>query len=498
MTLTPQMIQAMNTATGNNVPLDPTAPPSRADEVLKIGQQAQAANAEDDFNATPHLGQGAAGEAAGNALRAFGGIGIPLEKGLDKTLGRGINAIEGKGFVPTDTGQQAEDYLNEGAQENDTFAGKVGTAIGTVAPYLIPGEGEEAAGARLASKVPDAFEALYSKIPQLADALGLDGKGAGPKIAAWIAQHAPGFAKNAAIGTEQTQSPVEGIAAGVGGEVSSSALKGAGKLLTPADRGAKALDYAVDLAMPKATTAEREAAIASGRTTDPGFFKKSDILPTSYDNQVGASVADVVSPKNTVAKNVDAISQKISQVNSGVRSMLADNKVPFNTAQLRSRLNQAKDANKLVFASDATAEKTYNAVVDEFMKHVQNKDTLGLFDARQTFDKVPAIKKLLDSEALGENVRKQIVLDVRRAANEYVAEQLPANNPYRPALMQESHMIEALGNIASKNAADIGKNNIQILTEKYPIIKWLVGGTAAGLLGGAGIGVGSTIINSTD
>lgn len=37
-------------------------------------------------------------------------------------------------------------------------------------------------------------------------------------------------------------------------------------------------------------------------------------------------------------------------------------------------------------------------------------------------------------------------------------------------------MLEAIGNAAEKGAATIGKNNIQLLTEKYPILKWIAGG----------------------
>lgn len=149
---------------------------------------------------------------------------------------------------------------------------------------------------------------------------------------------------------------------------------------------------------------------------------------------------------------------------------------------------------KLIFASDSNAEKTYDAVVEAFMKQVAKKDTLGLFKARQSFDQVPAIRKLLETEGLGENVRREIVLAVRRSANEYVSSLLPANNPYRPLLTQESYMLEALGNIAEKNAKVIGKNNLQLITDRYPVLKWVIGGLA----GAAGVGVGGAIIGSTD
>jgi len=163
-----------------------------------------------------------------------------------------------------------------------------------------------------------------------------------------------------------------------------------------------------------------------------------------------------------------------------------------------------KDELDLIFASDATAERTYNAVADAFMKNISKKDTLGLFEARQTFDRVPAIKKLLDSAALGENARKEIVLSVRRAANEYIANQLPQGNIYKVAMKSESYMLEALGNLAEKAESVIGKNKLQIITEQYPALKWLIGGIAGGLtyyLGGrlaGGVGAGGAIIGSSD
>lgn len=285
---------------------------------------------------------------------------------------------------------------------------------------------------------------------------------------------------------------VGGLAGGTIGGIS-------GAITGRADKVAQTKhDFILDLVSEKPTTKVSEQAIREGRATEPSLFGKSKIIPSTKDYRLADAVDEVVSPKNTPFQNVDAIKQRTDEINTGVKNLIAQKKVPFNTNQLRTRLNAVKEESKLIFASDTNAENTYNAVVDEFMKNVKNKDTLGLFEARQTFDKIPAIKKLLQSEGLGENVKKQIVLDVRRAANEYIASLLPANNPYRALLRQESAMIEAVGNIAEKNATTIGKNKLQILTQKYPILKWFIGGTAAGIAGGAGVGVGSTIIGSTD
>lgn len=250
--------------------------------------------------------------------------------------------------------------------------------------------------------------------------------------------------------------------------------------------------FAEDFVAPRETAKVKAQAIEQGRLSAPGLFKQASIEPSVKDTRVADAVRDVISPRNSLAKNVDAIRHKISTTNNGVKNYIEENKVPVDLNNLRTKLSAAKEDNQIVFASDATAEKTYNAVIDAFMKNVQQKDTAGLFEARQNFDKIPGIKKLLDSEALGENVKKTIVLDVRRAANEYIADQLPEGNMYRELLRQESHMIEGLGNAAEKGASTIGKNGIQLLTERYPILKWLVTG------GAAGIGVGGAIIGSSN
>ena len=263
-------------------------------------------------------------------------------------------------------------------------------------------------------------------------------------------------------------------------------------------------NFAKDLVSPKLSVKERAEAIKQGRLEDPSLFKKAELQFSKRDELLANSVKDAVNPKATISQNIDSIRLKVSEINAGVKDFIIKNKVPFNTRQLSSQLETGKGDLRLIFASDTSAEKTYNAVSKAFMEHVKSKDTAGLFEARQTFDKIPAIKKLLESEGLGENTRKEIVLAVRRSANEYVASLLPKGNQYRASLMQESYMIEALGNFAEKSASIIGKNQLQIITEQYPILKWLIGGLAGGVTAGLGfaigrgVGAGGSIVGSSD
>lgn len=266
------------------------------------------------------------------------------------------------------------------------------------------------------------------------------------------------------------------------------------KLKTSSKASNKADDFVQDLVSPKATKQVQERALSEGRVTEAGLLKKSRILPSKKDKQIAEIIKPYVSSKKSITENIDSVTFGVKEINQGVKEYVKVNKVPFNANQLKTQLNKGKDELNLVFASDTNAQKTYDAVVEEFMRHVNKKDTAGLMDARQAFDKIPAIKKLLDSQGLGENTKKEVVLTVRSMANQYIARLLPQGNKYREQLLQESKMIEAIGNMVEKNISMIGKNKLQQLTIEYPLLKWIV----SGLAGAGGIGVGSVLIGSSD
>jgi len=253
-------------------------------------------------------------------------------------------------------------------------------------------------------------------------------------------------------------------------------------------------DFALDLVSPKATESIKQQALKEGRVTEQGLLSASKITPSKRDYQLAEAVKGVVDPKKSAPQNLNLIESKVNDINTGVKAYVKANKVPFNTNQLSKQLNDGKEELDLIFASDKNAEKTYNAVTKKFIELVKNKDTAGLMDARQEFDKIPAVKKLLESDKLGENARKEIVMSIRTQANKYIASLLPKGNQYRETLLKESRMLEAIGNLAEKNTGLIGTNKLQTIAKNYPILKWIAGGIA----GGASVGVGGSIIGSTD
>lgn len=264
-------------------------------------------------------------------------------------------------------------------------------------------------------------------------------------------------------------------------------------------------NFEEELVSPKLTPKVGTEAIEQGRLRDPGFFRKASIEAGPRDKTLANAVKGIVKPEFKVSENINAMKKEIGNIATNVENVIRKNKVPFNTNQLKTQLIKGKDDLRLVFASDRTAERTYDAVVKEFMRNVGKKDTLGLHKARVEFDQVPAIKKLLESQALGENARREIVLQVRRRANEYVASLLPKGNKHKTNLLKEHYIFEALGNFSTKSQAILGKNQLQILSEQFPMIKWILGAAATGAAAAlgfrglaGGVGAGGTIVGSSD
>lgn len=262
---------------------------------------------------------------------------------------------------------------------------------------------------------------------------------------------------------------------------------------------AKDLAFREQLAMPAMNDKLAKEAIIQGRVGEPGFLKGGKIAPSRQAKDLAIAIDGVVSRKKTDLQNVEALLSETSKVNERVVSYAKMNKVPFNTKQLTKNLNKGKEELDIVFAGDKQASKVYDAVVKKLVENVDGMDTAGLLRARQDLDSIPAIKKLLDSQGLGENVKKEVVLTVREKANEYIASLLPEGNAYREMLMKETKMLRVAKNLADKISlprykGEVTKSTLIKLSEKYPLLKWVVG---SAVLGGGIVG-GNAVISSAD
>lgn len=252
----------------------------------------------------------------------------------------------------------------------------------------------------------------------------------------------------------------------------------------------KTFDQTVDIISPKLSKEAEMMALKRGSTgvSEGGVMTKGKIKPDNRTMSIAEASDGIVNPKNSPVQNIDALNSKVGEINEGVKQMVYENKAPFNTNQLRTKLSKAKEESRVIFGSDKTLESQYDAIIDEFIKQVKGKDTKGLLDARQTFDQVIEQKfpGLLSSPA-GDVVRRNAILDTRRAANEYISELLPKNNPYKASLLTEHRLLQAVENIAEKNVGKvINQSDITALIKRHPSLRWLLL-TMGGGLAGAGV-----------
>lgn len=309
-----------------------------------------------------------------------------------------------------------------------------------------------------------------------------------------------GGIQGAGIGLEQEKdtkgvlkSAALGVASGalVGGAIGTVAGGVSGALKGRAISKSRQIE---DIVSPKVTSKIGSEAIAKGELQDPTILGAGRLTPSKRTNQLADSVRGVFDPKAPTSQKVDSIRFAVKNTNDGVAKYVKDNNVIFNRGELKNALNRGKDDLDLLFTSDTLAEKTYNKVVEKAMAQVDVNDIDSLLSGRKSFDQLPAVQKLLNNDRLGENSKREIVLAVRKAANQYIASRLPVGNTFRADLLKQHNMLEALGNIADKAFDELGKNKIQLLNEQYPLLKWIIG---AGILGG-GVGAGGAFIGSTD
>lgn len=447
----------------------------------KIGQGLGQALANKEIGKNIEDTQKSQFEIQGNLIKA-----IKDKTAMGQDTSRLENALKMINEDISNVGGGAEKLLNQKEITGKQVAGdalKLGTTL--VAAGTLPGATKAVTtaktfsqGAIQGAKTGAVAGGVFGTSSGVSEAL-LEDKTASEIVGSGIKGGLIGAATGAALG---------GVVGGATGGFKDRAIK----------KVAKETKFAEELVSPKLTDKVVAEAVKQGRVTEAGYLRGGKVLTGKQDKQLAEAVKGFVSSKKTKLQNVDSIFKEVGKINDRVVSYVKKNKVPFNTKQLTTQLNKGKKDLNLVFAGDKQAEKTYNAVVKELVKNVKSKDTAGLLRARQDIDKIPAIKKLLDSQALGENVKKEVVLTVRRRANEYISSLLPKGNIFKEMLLKETRMLRANSNLIDKITkgaykGEITKSQLIKLSEKYPMMKWLVG---TGL--GGGIILGGAVTSSLD
>lgn len=304
------------------------------------------------------------------------------------------------------------------------------------------------------------------------------------------------------LGVASTLKSIPGAVKNAPGQVRSFLNSQANKKTQNLLGSDKAFNDALKISREKLTPGMEEAAFIEGRVGKQRLFKGAPVLPSRQEIRVAEAVQPLVeggkiTTKMAPAQKVSVLKQEIGTIDQEVKQMLSrpEYNIPFNAGQLKARLNAAKDDLRVVFASDPSTERTFDAVSDAFMESVKKKNMLGLFEGRQSFDQIPAIKKLLDGMkgAQGENLRREVILAIRNAANEYVGSSLPTNNPFRSSLKTESSLIRAIENIATQNKG-ITNEGLILSFLKSPVGRATQAGVVGLGLTGAAVSGGKALL----
>lgn len=268
---------------------------------------------------------------------------------------------------------------------------------------------------------------------------------------------------------------------------------------------AKSVDAAVEATMPffpseanKAAEAYRSFAQKEGRV-EGNRLTGFKVKPSERDLAVAESIMDVFDPKKTPFENRRPIERQIAELGRQNESVIKQHDSIFNKGQIKSYIqNSIEDADhQLLFAGEEAAKKAYDDVIETLLDVVQEGKLSGLFSGRQELDNIAQkyLEKYSKSYQLGINsindIKTQAVIDVRRAANDYVIETIAKTNPQASKALQSSLgrqtlMFEALKRM-EKNGNKVLKEGGLIdglfsFSQRYPKISLAVGGLA--LVGG--------------
>jgi len=251
------------------------------------------------------------------------------------------------------------------------------------------------------------------------------------------------------------------------------------------------------------------------KTEGKGILKKDVANPntTLQDETVAELVQQgKISTKNTPSQNIGVIKQeaRINDANIDEIVNRPDLNKPFTKSTLNKVFNSVTDSAKkdLVFVSDTTEEKIYNAVLGVAKEEINNNplNSAGLRKSIKAFN--ARMEEILGkdiyagaSESVG-NARLQASKDVRKALNDFLADNLESptvkidknlankkivntmptraeyntgkiqgGSVYRDQLQREARLLNAADEIAYRTRGTLGKTEIKQWFDAHPNVK---------------------------
>lgn len=227
-----------------------------------------------------------------------------------------------------------------------------------------------------------------------------------------------------------------------------------------------------------------------------GIIKEREIVPTKREIEVAETVAKIpeIDSTKTALQNRDAINTQITRVAKDLDEAFLTSDPVFSNKELAARLKQAKQkqTSKIIFASDAQAEKLYDALTEALMSRVKGKKkTSSLWEARKEFD-VDVQNQGVNFDKV--NLKTELAELVRETVNIYIEDQMQrTGHTFLPEMREMNNLYIARKNVAPKAAMEastaVGRW-VQAVQKRTRLSKGtLVALSSAGIVGGALTGV---------
>jgi len=244
------------------------------------------------------------------------------------------------------------------------------------------------------------------------------------------------------------------------------------------------------LVMPELSKAEKATAVASGKATEKGILRSTEILPTNRERDMVNAVRDVVDTDDSIVNNVNRLREANRAEADALKQSVSQSKAIYNPNELKKALRSVEKPPMLI--ADAKQASLYKQAEDKFLQFAKEEGGTpsGLLEARKKFDNwiEDNIPKIWEEQ--GMRPLHRALRDMRTSANNFLAERLP-DVAFKDSLKKQSLIYEAIDNMSDKAAKDIGTNVVQRITKKYPNAKKVgaaLGTGAAGVAGGYLVG----------
>lgn len=362
----------------------------------------------------------------GSALTKLGGV---IESGLDQTLGRGINAIKGKGFTPTNSSGAATQGVNT--------------------------------------------------IDKLTNSPALASKNSGEGVGNVIGQGADLLVSPPGTLAEKGLQKGIGTASEIGAKISEK--KSAAALLDMVSPKLTSKETAEALATRGGT--KRGILGTVKLNTDPYVQKVADTVKKYVPD---------FSTKKSMVENINATKKAVSGLATDLKSkVVASGKdIIYPFKELASRMNAVEKPISL--QADSTLSRKFDLAQQAALKIAKDSGgkISDLLEARKGFDDL--VEKEFPTLYDRENApMRSAITAMRRVMNDFIAEKLP-DVAFKDSLKTQSDLLEAIGNMSEKAAKDVGTNIIQrgsTFAKEHPIAAKVGGGALIGLGVGGGMNI---------